>query len=292
MKKAKTFAILGATALSLGILSTSIAMYVKTPTSKTVNIGGTYVTNGYYTLTDASSSGLLSPNTPVTITTTLGLSANNGYYTQKSVLGKIGIEFDFGTEEFADLVTVEAKINGYVTGNYFANNNTFTFAEDTEDASVISSEYTTAFAVDGTNTLEITISVTEGMEEDFLTYAAEKSYSYTISLTEPGDEYEVAYVVGSIIGWSAPSAYEMVPDLTTTDGSYTWVYEGYVVTDDEELKAVKGETWSGGDNYEVNLTYLESEGYTAENGVKISWNGNSGVEDGIVVTPITTTAGD
>ncbi len=279
MKKAKTFAILGATALSLGILSTSIAMYIKTPEEQEITIGGIYQADGDYVIGAAQVNGELAPDQDVTIESSLGLDNTTSNYTQSVAVGKISVDLTFSSETFKNAVDVTAVINNYYDGNYFANNNTLD-SVTSESSTTVSFEGTKPFEINGTQSVLITVSLKDSVTDtDFINSLAEESYSYTISLTEPDEIFDYAYVVGTFNNWTISTEYQMVPSLDSWDTTWTWKYEGLKVANADEFKARMGsdEIWSAneeaGGNYVVDLSYLTS--YSDEYGLVVRWSGSS-----------------
>ena len=290
MKKAKTFAILGATALSLGILSTSIALYIGTPDQKVITIGGTYQEDGDYTVsTPTVSEGALNPDTDVTITSTLGFTkTEDSTYTQSVIVGKITVKIEFEDADFANSVTVSAEVDGYTYGNYFYTNNSL--GTPTVSNKVVTASGIMPFTLDGDQSVVVTLSVADVSGTTFLNDVAEKDYTCTITVTEPADdEYRMAYLAGSTIGWNdINEAYMMVPSLDASDSAYTWKYEGYIPQEGEEFKARKlnddgtEDIWSNGNNY---VFYSENVlGYDSTKGITFRWGGTNNTGDGIKVS--------
>lgn len=247
MKKSKLIIAGTVTLLSVGIVATSVALY-SNELNETIHISGEILNSGNYTLSAPEVSNTLGYNTNVTIKSYLGMEVpSTSSYSQDIVGGKVGIEISLpngesssGDKDILDFINVTATVEGYTDGTIF-DGTSFEFIKN-DETNIISSSVETFFKISGdVQYVNIEISVKEGTSEtDYLTYVAEKSLSYKITLDETVD-YNYAYVVGVDNNWSADDTniYRMVPNLDKSKNEYEWMFLGFTNETEQKIKVYK-----------------------------------------------------
>ena len=266
MKK-KVIIGLVATILSVGTISTSIALYTHFADDKTIGITGNVSSDGSYTLKlDSEQSTTLTPTSAYSAVYSLGfdptLIGRESNYTQSISVAKVSIEFTLGSsEEQTDIenmynaLTISTSVSGYTEGTFYANETNapkFELAYNTETKKYAASAEL-PFYNDGRNKLNISVSAKD--DASFVDYIAEKAISYTVTVTDT-TEFEYAYLVGGFSGWEEDDHYRMVPNLEAQNGVFEWMYLGTSFDGNYEIKAKKGDTWSNSNqNVVTGTTY-------------------------------------
>lgn len=288
--------------LALGVISTTIALYVRTPEPQSINISGNTFTNGIFTLTkDTASSSegnfKLTPEEAYVAEFDMALSELNNY-SQDVVVGKITIDVT-DTNALWDYMDVSATIEGYDENSFMlksdgegkSNRNVLTFTTSETDVNKHTAVIEAPFDVAGTQSIKLSFALKSTVsDEDYLNKVAEKSLSYVISLGDTTD-YDFAFVKGSFddCNWDSLEKYKMVPDITASE--FTWKYDNLFLKNGDRLKAAKEEyitneegtevhntIWSAGDDWVIN-----SETNPDGTNYNITWSGDS--SKGINVTP-------
>lgn len=273
--------------LSLGIISTTIALYVSNPGEQVIQIGGSSGENGTFKLTkNAASSGddfALNPNEPYVVQYDLGMT-DLVNYTQDIVVGKLSISID-DTNNLWQYMDVTASVVGYTETSYF-NDTTVTLENNETQTSTYAGEIELPFSINdatyGTQSIRIEFKLKDNVTDDtYLSSIAEKTLDYSINLSDATD-YKYAYVRGSFddCNWQTLDKYRMVPNIKAENEE--WMYCGLELTVGDTLKC-----WIDEDGFEkwsfntpnINHGDLQNNGNVYVDGDiagenDLYWNGN------------------
>lgn len=253
MKKNKIIGVLVAV-LGVGVAaSTSFALYTSKADDQSFNITLTTpeasteaVTYSFGDVVNSLGANKLNP-TNRTQTYTVPLEATYGteIIAQDFIVGKLDVAL---TGTLADYLDISAKVIGYTENTVGASTygGDFVFTENSSSKEV-------AVKVDGTQKIQITLTLKDSVTaENYLTYA-EKDYNVAITWGKT-TQFKYAHIVGDATAWAAWDEYKMVPNINAAN--WEWTFKD--LTGFTQLKLTDGDgNWLNGDNIvaDKNTTY-------------------------------------
>lgn len=243
---------------ALGVVASvsgSVALYISKPADESINIGVNTDVDVNYLISDVTSDDvLLSPGTPVA-NYDFKIAGNvnaTSVFKQPYVLAKLTVTITPDVAALGSYLTPACKVN-YLEGTYFANTadkNTITFGSANAETGVITGSLSTYIyvgddaTVDG-NAVDLSVTLNSVEDEEFVGTLASSGYDIDISLTS-ADDFDVAYLVGGMNGWTASDEYQMVMNIESTGQEWMWLGN---VTQGTEVKAMHDNgTWSSDPN--------------------------------------------
>lgn len=216
-------------------ISTTYAIYVKTPADVSLTIGAQVDGDLNYSISIVSDDeNALNPEQDRSIVLDLGASTTSvSTYTQANALAKLSVTISSDSEAFINALADNSSVDvgsgdtGYF-GSYWQNEADFDFSS----AEVVSGytyyvEASQSFPipVDDSGDLQATLTLSIGdMDIDTFLAVNEASFSVDVELTAIDDDYDIAVIVGDFNEWSpADSIYEMVPNPKAD--SYQWMWD-------------------------------------------------------------------
>lgn len=246
-----------ATLGAVAAVATSAALYIVKPEDESIHIGVNTNVDVNYLISDVTDDAtLINPTTPTRNYdfSIAGKVNETSAFKQPYVLAKLTVTITPSVASLGSYITPTCKLN-YTEGTHFANTeslNTITFGEAAAETGVITGSLTTYIRVAddaslGGTAVDLGITLNSVDGETFVTTLANATYDVKIDLTTDED-YQVAYLVGTMNGWTESDAYEMVANIEAAykeDGSgFEWMWLGNV-TEGSELKAKhENKTWS------------------------------------------------
>ena len=236
-------------------ISGSVALYISKPADESINIGVNTDVDVNYLISDVTSDDvLLSPVAP-TANYDFSIAGNvnaTSVFKQPYVLAKLTVTITPDVAALGTYLTPTCKVN-YLEGTYFANTadkNTITFGSADAETGVITGSISTYIyvgddaSVDG-NAVDLSVSLNTDDNELFVTTLANSGYDIDISLTS-AEDFDVAYLVGGMNGWTASDEYQMVMNIESTKQEWMWLGN---VAEGTEVKAMHDNgTWSSDPN--------------------------------------------
>lgn len=246
---------------ALGVVASvtgSVALYISKPEDESINIGVNTDVDVNYLISDVTSGDvLLSPAIPV-VNYDFSIAGNvnaASVYKQPFILAKLIVTITPEVPALGSYLTPTCNIN-YTEGTYFANTtryNTITFDEADVETGVITGSVSTYIkvgddaSIDG-NAVDLTVTLNSVDADVFVGTLASTGYDIDISLTSDED-FQVAYVVGDMNGWTASDEYQMVMNIESDHQEWMWFGN---ITEGTELKAMhENGTWSVNPNNEA-----------------------------------------
>lgn len=254
---------------TLGVVAaigSSVALYVVSPSEKTINIGVRTDADVNYQFSSVTTSSV-GTGTELNPTTDLkhefkvaGIKNSGTTFTQKSVLTELSVKITPTNADLAQYLVPNLRIH-YGEGTFFdsdENKTLNTIAEQktnseadngknvwTVSDGVITGSIKTYIecvdSVENGNLVDLTVSLSDTLTDDnFVTLYSESSYDVELTLSQPTD-YNKAYLVGTMNNWTQfDDKYQMVGDI---DGlvvnGFQWIWEG-VIEFPEGERLVKG----------------------------------------------------
>lgn len=256
--------------LALGVISTTIALYVKAPDEQSISINGSSGANGIYTLdkdltTSTEGEFALAPGLTYVADYNMGMEVKNNSYTQKIAVGKVTITIN-DPDGLFNYMDVSAIIDGYnfvdassymlkTEENSEIARNVFSFKQEDTTYTAIKE---VPFSIDsnsyGTQSVKLEFRLKDSVEDDvFLNQLADKSIDYKIDLTDTTD-FTYAYVRGSFEDskWEPVEKYRMVPNIKADHEQ--WMYTDITLTSGDTLKCYISKDKNGVERWSYNKT--------------------------------------
>lgn len=199
--------------------------------------------------------GLGGEYTQVYYEATLSAEYSSTLIPQNFVVGNLAITVGDIPEVYRGRLSIWVDVDGYEAdsigaqyyGNVFMNSD----YEITQDNQSMALSADIAVATSGVQKVRVFLKYnlatfdTLSQDENFL------DYSLSISWGEP-NSFEFANVAGTGTLWTADDGYSMMPNINKPAAQgFEWVFNNLPGTFGE-AKCVKGETWSGGENFKLN----------------------------------------
>lgn len=285
MKLNKILGVLVATTGVIASIGVASALYVTGATDTSFNIGATYheeegaitykingKTSGSitpeYCKADGTNhgTGLGGEYTQIHYSIPLSATFGEGIPAQNFVVGNFSVSITNINAGLVNNSKIWMNPTGYVAdsvgqemyGNKFM----------TSDTSVTESTWSInkdiVVSASGAQSIDLWFKVTDMTALNILNLDEAAPFDISISWGSPAN-YEYAYIVGGGTMWNEDDAYRMVPNINKASSEgFEWMFSnlpGSMGT----AKAKKGDTWSSGDNAELDSTKT----YT------VYWNGSS-----------------
>lgn len=216
-------------------ISTTYAIYVKTPGDVSFTIGAQVDGDLNYSISTVSDDGnALNPEQDRSIVLDLGATNSSvSTYTQANALAKLSVTISSDSEAFINALANNSSVDvGTGDTDYFGNYWQSEADFDFSSAEVVNGEtyYVEAsksfpIPVDDSGELQATLTLSIGdMDIDTFLAVNEASFSVDVELTAIDEDYDIAVIVGDFNEWSpADSIYEMVPNPKAD--SYQWMWD-------------------------------------------------------------------
>ena len=255
----------------VGSFAVGYSLYVNQPEAQTIKIGATVDTTAdiNYSIGAITKTFRKSDNTDVSATAVspvackyhvevpLGADPKTDHTLQPNVVGKVSVALT-GDAITNGTVSGEVSFTGFEAGKWGetnANNLLHYWVEEVEHKDYILNKDNPNRTYDGlvvstnkSQKLVIDLVFDVGTEEKMIAAAAE-DLNIAINWGEE-THWDYPYVYGDFCSWSPIENYEyrMVPNIAAN--SFEWMYHGFSVTNDSDIKArfVDGKV-SGGSNY-------------------------------------------
>lgn len=281
--------ILGVAVATLGVagsIGLASALYVKGADDVSMKIGATYeetvgaitykmanVVSGQvepeYVSTDGSKNdgeGLGGDYTQVHYKFELSAAYSSDVPKQSYTVGNFSISISNIDSSLINNAKIWVSVKGYTADTI--GDQYYSKAFMTSDADVTSATYENdaniAVATDGGQYIDVYFKVTDMSKLDLLALDEANPFDIDVVWTAADEDFSYAYVVGGGTMWSEDDAYRMVPNINKASSEgYEWMFSNLAGTMGT-AKAKKGDTWSSGDNAELDA----SKTYT------VYWNGS------------------
>ena len=269
MKKNKIIGLLVAAAGSVASISAAAALYVKGATDAHFGIGAewhgldgtiTYKVNdstsgvapASYLKADGTNggTGFSCEYTQAHFSFALGASYSSDVPAQNFVVGNFAVNLTNISTVLQNNAKIWVGVNGYTEKTIGAS--TYANAFMTEDANLTAATYSVdhdlAVSSSGAQSVEVYVKLNSAIAEaDMMSLAEGKAFDISVSWGAPTN-FEFAHVVGNKTQWQEDDVFAMVPNINAS--AWEWTYNN-LPGDMGFAKCKKGETWSSGDNVEL-----------------------------------------
>ena len=261
----KLLGLLVASVGSVAAVCTSLALYISAPDVAGFTVGISTDTDVAYTITKQeveTNNTTIIPGKGLSVEYKLGANLGDNY-TQPYVTGKLTVTVSGNKDALKYLqggmkLTYEQTPGDENASTYYFNQegqttfNTLTLAPVTEgDYSSLTGVLNAT--VDGTSGTKAVLSLglTEEGKTNFLS-VAESELKINISFEKVGDDYQSAYLVGDMNGWTEEDAYRMVPNIYSSTGfEWMWVGNSTLLPEGTEFLGKIGDTYSHPNNNQI-----------------------------------------
>lgn len=231
--------------------SSGTVTYKINNTSGSATVAPAYLTSGGAN----GGTGLSATYTQVEYTMALSAAFASGANVQDFVVGNLSISLTDIPAAYQGKLAVWAVIDNYGAnslGEHYYKN--VFMAEDyaiTNEHTNFVANHDIAVSASGTQVLHIYLKYNLAGIDTLTQNEASLGYSLNVSWGE-ADSFEPAYVVGVGNVWTQDDGFSMAPNINKPHAEgWEWVYNNLPGTLGES-KCAKGETWSSGDNAELN----------------------------------------
>lgn len=124
--------------------------------------------------------------------------------------------------------------------------------------------------------LDITVTYTGLSADNFLQMAEKDAYSFSVKVADVAEDFDAAYVVGTMSNWGLKDEYRMVPNLKNPH-NYQWMFKGLSFDKTQGTKKIEAtcrtkkglESFEGNHELKASKTYVvywatDESGHTAQ----------------------------